>query len=92
MKSEWFNYVLPFALAIGPAWAQTAGGLAEISGTVRDASGAAVPDAQVVISNPSKGVHITVRTSEGGIFDVPALPPASGYAVTVNKPGFSQYQ
>ena len=38
-------------LAAVPAWPQAAGGLSEISGTVHDASGATVPDAQVVIAN-----------------------------------------
>jgi hypothetical protein len=78
-------------LAAVPAWPQAAAGLAEISGTVHDASGASVPAAQVVISNLSKGVHLVLSTSEGGVFDAPALVPASGYEVTVTKPGFAPY-
>ena len=74
-----------------PAWSQAAAGLSEISGTVRDSSGAAVPAADVVISNSSKGVHLTLKTSEGGIFDAPALVPAAGYEVTVSKQGFAPY-
>src|SRR5579863_4463978 len=80
-----------FALASCPAWAQAAAGLSEISGTVHDSSGAAVPGAQVVISNLSRGVHLTLSTSDGGVFDAPALVPASGYEVTVSKPGFAAY-
>jgi len=80
-----------FLLAACPAWPQASAGLAEISGTVRDSSDAVVPGAQVVISNPSKGIHLTLNTSEGGLFDAPALPPASGYEVTVDKSGFAQY-
>jgi hypothetical protein len=79
------------ALSAFPAWPQAAGGLSEISGTVHDASGAAVPDAQVVISNESKGVHLILKTSGGGVFDAPALAPASGYEVTVDKQGFARY-
>lgn len=79
------------ALAACPAWAQAIAGLAEISGTVHDPSGAPVPGAQVVISNLSRGVHLTLNTSEGGVFDAPALVPAPGYEVTVSKPGFSPY-
>jgi Carboxypeptidase regulatory-like domain/TonB dependent receptor/TonB-dependent Receptor Plug Domain len=76
---------------VSPAWAQTAG-LAEISGTVRDQTGAVVPDARVVISNPSKGVHVELSTSQGGVFDGPSLLPANGYEVTVDKSGFAHYE
>jgi Carboxypeptidase regulatory-like domain/TonB dependent receptor/TonB-dependent Receptor Plug Domain len=74
-----------------PAWPQAAAGLAEISGTVRDSSGAVVPGAQVVISNLSRGVHLVLSTSEGGVFDAAALAPAPGYEVTVSKQGFASY-
>jgi Carboxypeptidase regulatory-like domain len=78
-------------LAAGSAWAQAAAGLAGISGTVRDASGSVVPGAQVVVSNASKGVRLTLNTSEGGVFNAPALTPATGYEVTVTKQGFAAY-
>jgi hypothetical protein len=78
-------------LAAVPARPQAAGGLSEISGTVHDASGAAVPDAQVAISNSSKGLHLILKTSEAGVFDGPALAPASGYEVTIDKQGFARY-
>ncbi|HEY1760273.1 MAG TPA: TonB-dependent receptor [Bryobacteraceae bacterium] len=90
MRRNLLNGIV-FVLASMPAWPQAAAGLAEISGSVRDASGAAVPGAQVVISNLSKGVHLNLTTSEGGVFDAPALAPASGYQVTVTKPGFATY-
>lgn len=51
-----------------------------------------VPDAQVVVSNPSKGVHLTLNTSGGGVFNAQSLVPASGYSVTVDKQGFSHYE
>jgi len=78
-------------LASSPAWSQAAAGLAEISGTVHDSSGAVVPGAQVVIANLSKGVHLVLNTSAGGVFDAPALTPASGYQVTISKAGFATY-
>lgn len=82
-----------FVLVWGAAqvWAQAAGGLSEISGTVEDSTGAAVPDAQVVISNAAKGVHLELKTSAGGVFDAPALAPADGYAIAIDKQGFSHY-
>ncbi len=69
-----------------------AAGLAGISGVVRDASGAAVPGATVTISNESKGVRRSLETNNSGIFAAPALVPASGYAVIVEKAGFGKYE
>jgi hypothetical protein len=72
--------------------AQSVAGLGAISGTVRDASGASVPDAQVVVNNDSLGIHRNLSTSEGGLFTAPSLPPANGYSVAVTKAGFAQYK
>src|SRR3954454_1075142 len=81
-----------FALAYcGGAFAQVAG-MGAISGTVRDASGAVIPDAQVVVSNESKGIKRTIRTTEAGVFAAPSLVPAAGYVVNVTKQGFSNYE
>jgi outer membrane receptor protein involved in Fe transport len=84
-----------FAACVGaaalPTWGQSVG-LAEISGTVRDQTGAAVPGAKVVIANASKGVHVELSTSDGGVFDAQALVPANGYTVTVDKTGFAHYE
>ena len=78
------------AAAAAAAWGQA--GLGEISGTVRDASGAVVPGADVVVANESKGVHFNLKSSAAGVFDAPSLLPATGYTVTVNKTGFTEYQ
>src|SRR3954453_2705161 len=78
-------------VACGSAFGQSVAGLGAISGTVRDASGAAVPGAQVVVANESKGIRRTIATTEAGVFTAPSLVPAPGYAVTVTKQGFSQY-
>jgi outer membrane receptor protein involved in Fe transport len=100
---RYFRLCLPFvaisitvlliaAVISSPAQGQSAAGLAEISGTVRDPKGAVVPDAQVVVSNPLKGVRVELNTSQGGVFDAASLVPASGYDVTVNKSGFAEYE
>ena len=67
-------------------------GLAGISGVVRDASGAAVPGATVTIANEAKGVRRVIESNNSGVFTAPALVPASGYAVTVEKAGFGKYE
>lgn len=73
------------------AFAQSVAGLGAISGTVRDASGAAVPEAQVVVTNESRGIRRTLTTTEAGLFTAPSLTPATGYAVAVSKAGFATW-
>ncbi len=79
------------ATAIG-LLAQNTAGRASITGTVLDASGAAIPGAKVVVENPSKGIRRELETTTAGNFSVPALVPASGYQVTISKEGFSKYE
>src|SRR5260370_2928182 len=67
---------------------QTATGV--LQGTVTDASGAAVPDAKVVIENQRTGVKQTLTTNTEGRFVQPFLIP-SEYRVSVEKAGFQQY-
>jgi hypothetical protein len=78
-------------LATG-AYAQATAGLGSVSGTVRDASGAVIPGATVVVSNDSKGIKRTITTTDAGIFAAPALVPSGGYSVSVNKNGFNAYE
>ncbi|HEY3840994.1 MAG TPA: carboxypeptidase regulatory-like domain-containing protein, partial [Bryobacteraceae bacterium] len=73
-------------------WGQATAGLGGISGTVLDASGAPVPGAKVVVSNPSLGVKRDLVTTRAGDFAAPALTPEKGYQVEVNKDGFAPYQ
>ena len=74
------------------AFAQSSAGMAAISGTVRDASGAAVPDAQVVVANASKGIRRVLTTTDAGVFAAPALVPSAGYSLTVTKSGFANWE
>jgi hypothetical protein len=71
---------------------QSVAGLGAISGTVRDASGAAVPNAQVVVANESKGIRRSLTTTDAGVFAAPSLVPSMGYSVTVSASGFSNYE
>ncbi|MCZ2150544.1 MAG: carboxypeptidase regulatory-like domain-containing protein, partial [Bryobacterales bacterium] len=75
--------------ARGLAPAQSVAGLATISGVVRDASGAVVPEAKVIVANEGKGIHRALTTNEAGVFNAPALVPASGYQVNVARDGFT---
>ena len=53
MKFHYFAALLLFVCA--PIFAQSSAGVAGISGVVKDASGASVPNAKVVISSASQG-------------------------------------
>ncbi len=79
-------------LLTSAAVAQPLAGTGSITGTVRDVSGALVANAQVEVRNESHGIRRDSTTDAHGGFSVIALDPATGYAVTVNKAGFSPLQ
>jgi hypothetical protein len=79
------------ALALGmlisvPVCAQVSGGT--FTGTVSDASGAVIPNAQVTFKNAATGVTRTTTTNAEGIYTVSNLLPAA-YDITVSAQGFS---
>ncbi|HEY1496772.1 MAG TPA: carboxypeptidase-like regulatory domain-containing protein, partial [Candidatus Solibacter sp.] len=74
------------------AVAQPLVGTGSITGTVRDASGALVANAQVEVRNESHGIRRDSTTDAQGAFSVIALDPDTGYAVTVTKTGFAPLQ
>ena len=63
---------------------------ADIKGTVTDATGAAVPDAQVTAVNKQTGVEKTVPSDQNGGFEVLQLP-VGVYSVNVVKSGFQKF-
>jgi hypothetical protein len=92
-KTQMFNFAATFfLLGAASCFAQSAGGVAGLSGEVKDPSGSSVPNAKVVISSASRGVVRTLETNGSGVFSAPALLPDTGYKVTVNAPGFAQYE
>src|SRR5579871_4099874 len=66
--------------------AQVAG--ASLSGTVMDPSGAAVPNAQVVITDVNTGVARTVTSTSAGLYNAPNLLPGQ-YKIVVTAAGFN---
>jgi len=53
---------------VAGAYAQATAGLGSVSGTVRDASGAVIPNATVVVANEGKGIKRTMNSTEAGVF------------------------
>jgi outer membrane receptor protein involved in Fe transport len=92
MKEKLFAVAVLFSLIAGSLWAQSAAGVAGISGVVHDASGAAVPNAKVVISSTAQGQVRAVTSNSAGIFTAPALTPGLGYSVVITAPGFAGWE
>jgi Carboxypeptidase regulatory-like domain len=64
---------------------------ATLSGTTRDATGAVVNGANVIITNASSGEAQKIKTNQSGYFSVPNLL-AGTYRVTVEMQGFQKWQ
>ncbi len=74
--------VSTFASILG---AQTA--TATLTGYVTDPSGAAVPNAKVILKNPATGVTTNSQTSGNGLYTLPYVVPGS-YEISVDATGF----
>src|SRR5712691_886200 len=82
--------VLIFAAALAPAaFAQT--GTSNITGTVRDTTGAVVPGASVTAKNDATGATNTQTTTDSGLYAFSSLP-VGVYTITVEKQGFKTLQ
>src|SRR3954447_11481378 len=73
-----------FLLALSCA-AQTS--TSQISGTVRDSSGAVIPGAAVTLTNEATGVVQKQSTTDAGVYAFAAIPVGS-YALRVEAAGF----
>src|ERR1700692_4040918 len=69
-----------------PLRAQVTG--ATLSGTVTDASGGIVPQAQISIKNVATAVTTTSTSDAAGFYSAPNLLPGS-YEMSASAPGFS---
>lgn len=62
-----------------------------ITGAVLDASGAAVPNAKITVTNVGTGVAVTIASNEAGYYNVPNLI-AGNYKVEVSASGFRRFE
>jgi Carboxypeptidase regulatory-like domain/TonB dependent receptor len=92
MQKKLVAAVFLLIAAASQVWAQASGGQSGISGTVKDSSGAVVPNAKVVISRATQGELRSITTNSSGVFSAPALLPGPGYKVAVAASGFAPYE
>jgi len=87
IQFAFFTWIFALCLAISlPLRGQVAGGT--LSGAVTDASGAAVPNAEVTIKNSATGITKTIATNMDGFYTAPNLLPGN-YEVAVAAAGFN---
>src|SRR5438034_2085918 len=60
---------------------------AQLTGVIRDASGAIIPAAAVTVVNEGTGIKWDAKSNQDGIYTVPLLQPGN-YRVSVQAPGF----
>jgi Carboxypeptidase regulatory-like domain/TonB-dependent Receptor Plug Domain len=73
-------------LGTGTAFAQISG--ATLTGTVQDISGAAIPNAEVSVTNMATGVNRKIVTDSAGFYTVSNLLPGD-YEVAISAQGFT---
>lgn len=76
-------------LLSGIATAQTTSGV--ISGQVEDSQGAALPQAQITLTDQLTTVSQSIATDKKGYFVFPAVKPGT-YTVSVEKNGFQKFE
>lgn len=86
---------LPLVMAIVAAFAFTAGRAsaqstaATLSGTIKDATGASVPEAKITLTNEATRVSRTFETNDSGLFVAPDVDQGI-YDLAVEKAGFKR--
>ncbi len=90
MKRMWIGALISFLISVfscAPVWAQAT---AQISGTVRDQTGAVLPGVEVTATQTSTGVARNTVTNETGSYVLPnmALGP---YRLEAGLPGFRTF-
>jgi hypothetical protein len=75
------------AMLVFATLAFSQGNTARIDGVVTDPTGAAVPGAEIQVSNPTTGQGFKTVSNERGEWAIPGLT-AAAYKVTVTKTGF----
>lgn len=72
----------------GPAFTQVV--TATLTGSVRDSSGASIPNAGIVVTQKTTGQTRNTTSTDEGVYNVPYLQPGS-YQVDIEAKGFKKF-
>ena len=78
-------------LGADKAFAQAQGSTGQITGTVRDINGAAVPGAKITATNTQTGLGQTATSNGDGVYRFVLLPPGS-YDITAEANNFTKIE
>ena len=78
-------------LAVGFAPQAAAQTYAAVHGTVTDALGAVVPNANVTVLNTATGIKTAAQSDKSGYYILPQLQVGGPYTVTVSAQGFQNF-
>ncbi|MCX6638605.1 MAG: carboxypeptidase-like regulatory domain-containing protein, partial [Acidobacteria bacterium] len=81
--------VLAIVLMAPCAWPQASTG--NVSGTVRDESGAVMPSAAVTLTNTATNVASKTTANEVGYYQFPGIVPGP-YLLSVEAPGMQKFE
>lgn len=84
MRTRLFALLTTLLFSSALVFGQTFG---EITGEIRDSSGAAVPAVNVTLVNVATNASRSTVTNDSGVYSFPSLPPGT-YTVKAEKQGF----
>src|SRR3954470_18995234 len=84
-------FAIAITVAIAPAVLAQTVAVAQLSGSVHDESGAAIPGVDVSFTQTDTGFNRTMVTDERGQYSVPNLP-VGPYKLVASLPGFSTFE
>ena len=90
MRHKWYRIILlplMFVAVCAGAFAQAN---SELTGIVTDQTGAVVPDAKIVITDPGTGASKSTTSGATGLYDISGLNPAN-YNMKVMAKGFESF-
>src|SRR5215472_17112448 len=90
MKRISTTFFVPVFLCLVLCLVLFAQSVSQISGTVKDATGLAVPEAQVTVTQTDTGITRTAVTGASGAYSLPSLP-IGPYRMEVKKEGFATF-
>ena len=90
MKRILIQFVAVIVLCLGYCGGLFAQATSQISGTVKDASGAVVAGAAITVTQTDTGVTRSATSDASGVYVLPSLP-LGPYRLEVKKEGFTAY-